>query len=152
MDLVGALKNMFISAIPTFILVWILYAYVAKVFYAPVRKALDDRYAATEGLRKKAEAHIGMAEKKTQEYEETLRSNRAELYKHQEDERNAGLAQRAVILQTAREKAQEKVQQARQQIQQEAAEAKGALERQSEEMAVWITNAVLNPTSGGRQG
>ena len=57
-------------------------------------------------------------------------------------------AQRTAILQTARDKAQEKVQQARQQIQAETAEAKVSLERQSEEMATWIANAVLNPTGG----
>ena len=148
MDLIGALKNMFISAIPTFVLVWILYAYVSKVFYAPVRKALDERHAATAGLRKKADEHIALAERKTAEYEDALKASRAELYKHQEEERNAAMTQRAAILQTARDKAQEKVQQARQQIQAETAEAKVSLERQSEEMATWIANAVLNPTGG----
>jgi F0F1-type ATP synthase membrane subunit b/b' len=151
MDLIGALKEMFISAIPTFILVWILYAYVSRVFYAPVRQALDERHAATAGLRKKADEHIALAERKTAEYEDALKASRAELYKHQEEERNAAMKQRAAILQTAREKAQEKVQQARQQIQAETAEAKGSLERQSEEMAAWIAQAVLNPTVGGRK-
>lgn len=152
MDIVDALKGMLLSAVPTFILVWLLYAYVSMVFYKPVRKALDDRYAATTGLRKKADEHIALAEQKTSEYEEALRSSRTELYKHQEQERNAAMTQRAAILQTAREKAQEKVQQARQQIQNETAEAKVALERQSEEMATWIASAVLNPTAGGRKG
>jgi F-type H+-transporting ATPase subunit b len=151
MDLLSALKDMFISAIPTFVLVWILYAYVSRVFYAPVRKALDDRQAATAGLRKKAEEHIALAERKTTEYEETLRASRADLYKHQEQERNAAMTTRAAILQRAREMAHEKVQQARQQIQQETAEAKTSLERQSEEMATWIARAVLNPTIGGRR-
>jgi F0F1-type ATP synthase membrane subunit b/b' len=152
MDLIGALKDMFISAIPTFVLVWILYAYVAKVFYAPVRKALDERHAATAGLRKKADEHIALAERKTTEYEDALKTSRAELYKHQEEERNGAMAQRAAILQNAREKSQEKLVQARQQIQAEAAQAKVSLERQSEEMAAWIAQAVLNPTAGGRQG
>jgi len=151
MDILGALKDMFVSAIPTFILVWILYAYVSKVFYAPVRKALDDRQAATSGLRKKAEEHIALAERKTAEYEDTLRASRADLYKHQEQERNAAMATRAAILQTARERAQEKVQQARGKIQQETVEAKTSLERQSEEMAAWIANAVLNPPVGSRR-
>ena len=79
MDLIGALKNMFISAIPTFVLVWILYAYVSKVFYAPVRKALDERHAATAGLRKKADEHISLAERKTAEYEDALKASRAEM-------------------------------------------------------------------------
>lgn len=152
MDIYGALKDMFIGAIPTFLLTWILYFYVSRVFYAPLRQALDERHAATTGLRGKAGEHIALAERKTAEYEEALKASRAELYRHQEEERSAALAQRAAILQTARERSQEKLNQARQQIQQETAEAKAALQRQSEEMAVWIANAVLQPTARGRRG
>ena len=151
MDIVGALKDMFVSAIPTFVLVWILYAYVSRVFYAPVRKTLDDRHAATSGLRKKAEEHIALAERRTTEYEESLRASRADLYKHQEEERNQAMTARAAILQKARERAQGKVQEARQQIQRETADAKISLERQSDEMASWIASAVLNPPIGGRR-
>ncbi|MSO20087.1 MAG: hypothetical protein EXQ56_06415 [Acidobacteria bacterium] len=147
MDLVGALKDLFISAVPTFMLVWILYAYVSQVFYRPMRKALDDRHSATTGLRKKADEQIALVEKKTSDYEDALRANRGELARHQEEQRTAAMKQRATIIQLARDSAQQKMTRARAEIVQETAEAKKSLERQSEEMALWITNAVLNPPS-----
>src|SRR5258708_3146065 len=93
-----ALKQILLGAVPPFVLVWILYFYVTRVFFRPLQKTLQQRYDSTAGLRKKAEADLAAAEEKTAQYQGALRTARSELYNIQEQERKGALEQRAEII------------------------------------------------------
>ena len=149
MQTLVALEDILVKAIPTFILVWILYFYISRVFLGPLQQTLRKRHDATEGLRQAAEARISLAERKKAEYQEALRSNAAELYRQQEQDRQRAIDQRAEILRQARQRAEEQISGARQQIHAEAEEAKKVLQRESEQMAQWITRAILEPSAAG---
>jgi F-type H+-transporting ATPase subunit b len=149
MESLVALGDILLKSIPTFLLVWVLYLYVSKGFVAPLQATLRKRREATEGLRQAADARVREAEQKTASYEEALRKNSAEIYHQQEQDRQRASDQRAEILKQAREKAGARVAAARQEIAREAAEAKGTLERESDQMAQWIARAVLEPSSAG---
>jgi len=143
MEVLNELKELLIGAIPTFLLVWILYLYVTRVFYGPLEKTLRKRREATSGLRKTAEAEIVETEKKTAQYQEALRTVKTELYHVQEQERQRVIEQRGEILRQAHQRAEVMVQTARQQIRQEAGVAKMTLDSEAEQLAASITQAIL---------
>jgi len=143
MELIAVVEGIILRSIPTFIVVWILYAFTNRFFYRPLRKALQEREEATSGLRQRANAQIATAEAKAAEYEEALRAARARLYHEQEQERQKALEYRAEILKRARQAAEQKIAAAKRQIAAEVQESRAALERQSNEMASWITRVIL---------
>jgi F0F1-type ATP synthase membrane subunit b/b' len=145
METLIALEGILLKAIPTFCLIWILYFYVSRFFLAPLERTLHQRHESTEGLRKAAEVRVSQAEQKTATYQEALRSNSAEIYRQQEQERQKSMAQRAEALRQARARAEEHLARARQEIAQEAEAAKKQLESESEQMAQWIARAILEP-------
>ena len=147
-----ALGGILLRAIPTFLLVWLLYLYVTRVFFRPLQETLRKRYEATDGLRAAAEADVALAEQKAAQYEESLRAARSELYQQQEQERQKALEQRAAVLRQARQQAEEMVGKAKQDMQQDVEEAKQRLAAESEPMARSILRAILEPaaSSSGR--
>ncbi len=149
MDTLVALQQILLSSIPTFLLVWILYFFTSRVFLKPLQETLRKRHAATLGLREAAEANLALAEKKTAQYEEALRTARAESYQQQEQERQRALEQRAERVRQARQHAEEMISRARQEIRQDVAEAKTQLAAESEQIALSVTRAILEPSLAG---
>lgn len=149
-----ALRGILLGAIPTFLLVWILYFYTTRVFFRPLQRTLQKRHELTGGLREVAEANLATAEQKAAEYEEALRAARAELYQQQEQERQRALEQRAEVLRRSRQQAEEIVARARQEIRQDVEEAKKRLAAESEHIALSITRRILEPAAspGSRSG
>jgi F-type H+-transporting ATPase subunit b len=140
----AALGTLLLKAIPTLLLVALLYAYLSKVFFKPMARVLDERYQATEGARKLAEDSFAKAAEKTAEYEAALRNARAEIYREQEQFRQQLRDEQAQAIQKARESAAATVHEANTQLAAELASAKQSLEFQSEVLAEQITNAILS--------
>jgi F-type H+-transporting ATPase subunit b len=147
MEPLVALGEILLGAIPTFLLVWLFYLYVARVFFRPLADTLRKRHEATEGMRKGAEASIEAAQRKATQYEELLQTARGELYQQQEQERQKVMERRAEIVQRARAQAEEMVARARQEITRDVEEAKKRLASESEPIAQSITRAILEPSS-----
>lgn len=143
-----ALEGILLRAIPTFVLVWLLYFFITQWFYKPLQAVLKKREDSTEGLRKSAEGRIALAEQKAAEYEAALQASRADLYRQLEVERKKVMEHRSEVLRQARERAGQKVAEARQQIKNDVEESRHALARESEQMAAWVTRAILE---GGRK-
>ena len=143
MDVLIELRNILLQAIPTFVLVWILYFYISRIFFRPLQKTLSERHVATAGLRQAAEANIALAEQKTSQYQEALQSARTELYRQQEQERQQALDRRAEILRQSRQQAEEMVKRAQQEIRVEVEQAKKRLETESDQIALSIVQAIL---------
>ena len=145
-----ALGQILLGSIPTFFLVWILYLYVTRVFYRPLQKTLRQRDESTVGLRKTAEADLAMAEQKTAEYQEALRSARSQIYQIQERERQDALDQRAKIVQQAKQEADAAMIRAKNEIREDVENAKKGLAAEVEQIAAAISETILKPSTHTR--
>src|SRR5436190_21266486 len=114
MAVLGTLGQILLASIPTFVLVWILYLYISRLFYRPLQQTLRKRQEETEGLRKSAASAVTAAEQKTAQYQEALRKTRTQMYAVQEDERQRALDRRAEIVHQAHDQAKKLVAQAKQ--------------------------------------
>ena len=145
MGALSALKQILLGAIPTFLLVWVLYFYITRIFFRPLQKTLQKRHESTVGLRKTAEADLVQAEQKTAQYQEALRSARSELYGIQEQERQSALERRAELVRQAQQRAEEMVFRARDEIRADVEAAKKSLAAEAGEIAYTITQSILKP-------
>ena len=145
MEALQALGDILLHAVPTFLLLWILYFYIARVFYPPLQNTLRQRHESTVGLRKAAEAALAKVEQSTAEYQEALRVSRAEVYRIQELERQRALDRRAEMIREAQQQAERMVTRARNDIRADVENAKIGLASESEQIALSITQAILKP-------
>ena len=81
-----ALGEILVQAIPTFVLVLLLFLYLRSMFYKPMEQVLADRSEATEGARRKAAEALDRAQAKAAAYEEQIRAARNDLYREQEED------------------------------------------------------------------
>jgi F-type H+-transporting ATPase subunit b len=112
--------ELLLGAVPTILLLLLLYGLYTALVYKPLKKVLAERRSRTEGAIEKARADISAAESKTQ-------------------------AARAEAVAEARKRADALMQQAKKQVQEEAAVAKQGLQTEVERLATEIIRAVLQP-------
>ena len=148
MGTLNALGDILVSAIPTFLLVWILCFYISKVFMKPLEKTMQERYRVTGGRQADAEKNVAEAVNKTAQYEEALRKTKSEIYRYQEQERQKALDVRAEIVQHARQQAEGLVVDSRKELDVEVKIAKKSLAAESEKLARFIQQVILQPVSG----
>src|SRR5271166_2170657 len=79
--------GLLLGAIPTIVILLLLYAIYNLVVRKPLMRVLDERRERTEGAVLKARADVAAAEARTQDYEERLREARMVIYKTQEARR-----------------------------------------------------------------
>ena len=104
------LGGLLLGAVPTVILLAVLYALYAVIVHKPLRRVLDERRSKTEGAIEKSRADVAAAEARTAEYEQRLRAARAAVFRAQEVRRKAALEARTAAMNEARRKAQMQVQ------------------------------------------
>ena len=138
-----ALGEILLRAIPTFILVVLLHFYLKFIFFKPLQKVLRQRYEATEGARKLAEASLAKAAEKAAEFEAALRAARGETYKELEQMRRGLQDERAAGVREARVRAESAVAQAKAALAAEVASLKKTLEADSDTLADRIANKIL---------
>src|SRR5271166_6271558 len=122
------LGELLLGAVPTIILLALLYALYATIVHKPLRRVLDERRSKTEGAVEKSRADIAAAEARTSEYEQRLREARATVFRAQEARRKAALDSRTAAMNEARNKAQAQVQAAKADIQKDRDSAQGGLQ------------------------
>jgi F-type H+-transporting ATPase subunit b len=140
------LGGILLRALPTFFLVVFLHFYLKHTFFKPLKKVLRERYDATEGARKLAEASLQKASRKAAEYEAALRSARGEIYKELEQMRRGLQDERAAAVRAARTEAEAAVAKAKVELGAEAENLKQNLQADSEALANQIVDKIL----GGR--
>ncbi|PYT23367.1 MAG: hypothetical protein DMG57_32185 [Acidobacteria bacterium] len=138
-----ALGGILLKAIPTFVLVFVLYLYLGRVFFRPLEKVLRKRYEATEGARKLADESLANATAKTEEYEAAMRAARADLYRELEQLRRELQQERAAKLEEARHKAEAQVTEGKAQLAAQVQELKQTLAAESEALANQIADSIL---------
>ncbi len=147
--------DLLLGAVPTGVLLLLLYALYTALVGKPLKRVLEQRRERTEGAVFKARADIAVAETRTQEYEQRLREARLAVFKVQESRRQAAQKARAAAVAQARERAQGQIREARAAIEQDMAMARQGLQAESEQLASEIIRTILKPAAatpaaGGR--
>ena len=144
------LGELLLGAVPTVILVALLYVLYTMIVHHPLRRVLEERRSKTEGAVEKSRADIAAAEARTSEYEQRLREARAKVFRAQEARRKAALDARTAALNEARNKAQAQVQAAKADIQKDREVAQNGLQGEAQTLAAEIIRRVLEPAGAGR--
>jgi len=144
------LGELLLGAVPTVILLTLLYVLYKAIVHNPLQRVLAERRSKTEGAVEKSRADIAAAEARTAEYEQRLREARAALFRGQEARRQAALQARAHAVNEARTKAQAQVDVAKQSIEADRAAAEGGLQAEAAALAKEIIRRVLEPMEAAR--
>jgi F-type H+-transporting ATPase subunit b len=144
------LGELLLGAVPTVILLTLLYVLYTTIVHNPLRLVLDERRSKTEGAVEKSKADIAAAEARTFEYEQRLREARATVFRAQEARRKAALEARAAAMNEARNKAQAQSQAAKADIEKDREAAKAGLQAEVQSLAAEIMRRVLEPAGAGR--
>lgn len=139
------LGELLLGAVPTMLLLLLLYGFYSALVYKPLRRVLAERRSRTEGAVEKARADIAAAESKTFEYEAKLREAKLAIFRSQEARRQQAQQARADAIAKARSDADRLVEQAKKQIQEESAVVRQGLQADSERLASEIIRTILQP-------
>jgi len=139
------LGELLLGAVPTTILLAVLYFLYTVLVHKPLTAVLAERRARTEGALEKARADIAAAEARTAEYEQRLREARLKIFKNLEARRQRAMQARAETAAQARTRAQEQVKAARSAIEQDKQQAMTKLQAEAERLAAEIVRMVLRP-------
>jgi F-type H+-transporting ATPase subunit b len=137
--------ELLLDAVPTVILLLLLYAIYQNLVRKPLERVLKERRDRTEGAALKARSDVAAAEARTQEYEQKLRDAKLAVFKAQEARRQQAQQMRAQAMAEARTRAQEQIRQARLAVEQEMGAAKVGLQAEAERLAGDIIRTILRP-------
>lgn len=137
--------ELLLGAIPTVILLLLLYAIYNTLVRKPLVRISSERRERTEGAIQKSRAAVATAEAKTQDYEQRLREARLTIFKAQEARRQVAQQARAEAVAQARSRAQQQIQEARTALEQDMAAAKVGLQSEVEHLASEIIRTILRP-------
>jgi F-type H+-transporting ATPase subunit b len=144
------LGELLLGAVPTVILLALLYVLYTLIVHKPLRRVLEDRRSRTEGAVEKSRADIAAAEARTSEYEQRLREARATVFRAQEARRKAALDARTEALNAARVKARAQLQAAKADIEKDREAAQVSLQAEAQALAAEIVRRVLEPAGARR--
>lgn len=145
------LGELLLGAVPTVILLALLYALYTQIVHKPLRRVLEERRSKTEGAIEKSRADIAEAEARTSDYEQRLREARAAIFRAQEARRQAAMQVRTNAVNEARSRAQEQVRSAKSDIEADRAAAQSGLQADVAALAQEIMRRVLQPAGVGRR-
>src|SRR5690349_9195199 len=138
-----ALGQILLQALPTFFLVIFLFFYLNAMYFKPFGKLLEERRALIEGAREQAKHSLDRAAERAGVYEASLRAERAEVYKEQEEQRRKWREEQAAEVREARKRAEQLVAAAKADLAKQADEAKGSLAASSQALANEIVQMIL---------
>jgi F-type H+-transporting ATPase subunit b len=144
------LGELLLGAVPTVIMLTLLYALYKAIVHKPLARVLAERRSKTEGAIEKSKADIAASEARTSEYEQKLREARAAVFRAQEAKRQAALQVRTNAMNETRNKTQAQVQAAKADIEHERAAAEKGLQAEVASLAQEIVRRVLQPAGAGR--
>lgn len=144
------LGELLLGAVPTVILVALLYVLYTLIVHKPLSNVLAERRKKTEGAVEQSRADIAAAEARTGEYEQRLREARAAVFHAQEARRQAALQGRSNAVHDARTRAQAQVAAAKKDIDADRMAAEAGLQKESAALAQEIVRRVLQPVATAR--
>ena len=144
------LGELLLGAVPTVIMLMLLYALYTLIVHKPLQRVLEERHNKTEGAIEKSKADIAAAEARTSEYEQRLREARAAVFRARDAKRHAAMQARAKAVAEARNGAQAQVQAAKADIEKDRLAAEEGLQAEAAALAREIVRRVLEPVGAGR--
>jgi F-type H+-transporting ATPase subunit b len=144
------LGELLLGAVPTVILLALLYALYTVIVHKPLRRVLEERRSKTEGAVEKSRADSAQSEARTAEYEQKMREARAAIFKTQEARQQAAQQARAQAMAAAHGKAQAQVLAAKKDIESDRVAAQADLEGEITALAQEIVRRVLQPAGAER--
>ncbi len=150
MSIVQQLGGLFLSAVPTAILVFLFYLFLRWAFFKPLLQVVAKRRAQIEGAQREAEAIEATVEEKQRAYREALRKAQLDLFAEQEAARRAALEERAQMIREARARATAEVQAAKRRLAEEIDSAQKVLEASAQQLAEEVARAILEPAGEAR--
>jgi len=144
------LGELLLGAVPTVILLTLLYVLYSTIVHKPLGRVLAERRSKTEGAIEKSRADIDAAEARAQEYEQRLREARAAIFRAQEARRQAALQARSQAVNETRAKSQTRVAAAKQDIETDRRAAEGNLAIEAQALATEIVRRILQPAGSAR--
>lgn len=139
----NALGQILLKAMPTFVLVFLLYFYLKRMFFRPLEGVLRKRYEATEGARKLADESLAKAAAKAEEFEAAMRAARGEVYQEIGQLRKQLQEERASAIQAARQRAEAQIAEAKVQLAKQVEQLKQNLTAESDALANQIVATIL---------
>ncbi len=144
---VRQLGGLLLGAVPTVILLGVLYVLYTLLVHKPLMAILAERRSRTEGALEKARADIAAAEARTADYEQRLREARLKIFKSLEARRQKAVQARADVVAQARAGAQNQVAAARAGINHDRQQAQATLQAEAGRLATEIVLTVLRPVT-----
>jgi F-type H+-transporting ATPase subunit b len=137
------LGGLFLSSIPSVILLILLYFFLKLVLFDPLEKILAERYRKTEGREKDALEALREAERKAEEYAHALHAAKAEIYSQQEALRKNLEAGRATAIAAAAERTEALLAEGRASVEAEFQTAQATVEQEAGTLARLVADKVL---------
>lgn len=141
------LGELFLGAVPTVLILIVLYFILKSLFFKPLLAVMAEREARTAGAQKAAEAAQAAAADKVKHYQDALKQARAKVYAEQEAARKKLLDERAALLKASRTLAASEVSAAKEKVAKDVAAAKRELEAGVPQLAAEIAKRVLETSS-----
>lgn len=137
------LGGLFLSSIPSVILLILLYFFLKLVLFDPLEKILVERYRKTEGREKDALEAVREAERKAEEYANALHAAKAEIYSQQEALRRNLEVGRATAIAAAAERSEALLAEGRAIVDAEFKTAQATVEQEAGTLARLVADKVL---------
>jgi len=139
------------SSLVAIFILFLLFVFVMnRLLFKPIGRVLDQRERMTEGARHEARASARVYEGKVAGYESSIRNARAETYRLLQKAREKALAERAGLIEEARQAAGQEINSAKAELERQVAAARVELERDANKIAAEISRNVLGrPVPGG---
>jgi len=150
MNLLQQLGDLFLSAVPTVILLFIFYLVLRSALFLPLLRVMDKRESLIEGSRKESESLASAVQEKQRAYREALLKARADVFASQEAARRSALEERSKVIREARTQAAAQVQAAKALLSAEVDSAQNALAASAEQLAEEVAQVILEPVGGSR--
>ena len=146
------LGHLFLQALPTAVLVFILMFILDRIFFRRMIEVLNEREARTAGALERAREQTALAQTRAREHEAAFQAVRQEVYRLREVERKRTLAEREAALEMARKVAESHLAKARAGLAAEVEIAKAELNVNCQTLARQIADSLVgngsNPESG----
>jgi F-type H+-transporting ATPase subunit b len=135
--------NVDLSMLVTVLYVIILYLFLSRFFFGPVVQILNKRRQLIEGRLEESRKRIEVVEKRTEEYEQAMRTARGDAYRQQEIERDKALSEKAELVAKAKREAETAVQEGRARLRSEADAARAKISGDLDALAKKLSTAIL---------
>ena len=152
MEILNQLGDLFLSAVPTVILVFLFYLFLRWSFFGPLERVLSERHKRAAGARQQAEASRVAVQEKLRAYHEALRKARGEIFVEQEAGRRRVLDERQASVNAARSAAQQELQAAKKALAADVEAARLQLEQSNDALAGEIAESILAGAPSGPSG